>query len=132
MMYLRDGDLRYDRDFPNTLVPLRLDCADERIASLTVKRPNSRDDQANWTVLNGVTRNNDVQSGWEDNARFFKYLKDARKATLKGDPVARSFTIREEGRSGWWVQSNPSHNAVSTIIPPNIRFRLPDADQGDA
>ncbi len=136
MMYLKPGDVGFDPAFPNVLVPLRLDCADERIASLKVKRPNSRENQANWTVWNGVsysvTRNNDVQSGWEDNNRFYKYLKHARGATLKGDFVAREFTIKEEARGGLWVQKNPTHHKVSTIIPKCLRFRLPDDDQGDA
>ena len=78
MMYLDEADVGYDRNFPNALVPLRPDCAVERIATLTAKRPNSRDDQANWVVWNGVSYDNgDLQSGWEDNNRFFKYLKDA-------------------------------------------------------
>ncbi len=69
-------------------------------------------------------------TGWEDNDRFFKYVKAARDKTWKGDGVARAFTIAEEGRSGWWKQH--TNNASQTIIPKCLRFRLPDADQGDA
>ena len=71
-----------------------------------------------------------LQPGWEDNAKFYEHLKHARGATWKGDAVARAFTITEEGRSGWWVQKNPTHNKVTTIIPKCLRFRLPDDDQG--
>jgi hypothetical protein len=132
MMYLDKRDVGYDPDFPNALVPHRTDCADERTASLTAKRPNSRNDQANWGVWNGVSYDNgDLQPGWEDNAKFFEYVKDARNATWKGDAVARSFTIKEEGRSGLWKQHN-HNNSAQTIIPPRLRFRLPDDDQGDA
>jgi len=131
MMYLKPDEFGFDPAFPNVLVPLRTDCADERIASLTAKKPNSRLDQANWVVWNGVSYNSgDRQPGWEDNDRFFKYLKDARNATLKGDAVARAFTIEEEARGGLWVQKNPTHHKVSTIIPPRLRFRLPDDDHG--
>jgi hypothetical protein len=130
MMYLKPGEFGYDPAFPNVLVPLRTGCADERIASLKVKRPDSRKDQANWVVWNGVSYDNGkVQSGWEDNDRFFKYLKDARGTTWKGDAVTRAFTIAEEGRSGLWKQHN-HNNLASTIIPARLRFRLPDADLG--
>jgi hypothetical protein len=113
-------------------VPLRPNCAVTRIATLTVKRPDSKENQANWLVWNGVSYDNgDLRPGWEDNDRFFKYLKDARGTTWKGDAVARKFTIEEEGRSGWWKQYN-YNNRAQTIIPPRLRFRLPDDDQGDA
>jgi hypothetical protein len=132
MMYLKPGDVGFDPDFPNALLPLRPDCAVERIATLTVKRPDSKENQANWLVWNGVSYDNgDLRPGWEDNDRFFKYLKDARGTTWKGDAVARKFTIEEEGRSGWWKQYN-YNNRAQTIIPPRLRFRLPDDDQGDA
>ncbi len=72
-----------------------------------------------------------LQPGWEDNDRFFKYVKDARNRTWKGDSVARTFTIAEEGRSGLWKQHNQT-NSANTIIPPLLCFRLPDDDQGDA
>jgi hypothetical protein len=131
MMYLKPGEFGFDPAFPNALLPLRPDCGPERIASLTAKQPDSRHDQANWLVWNGVSYDNgDLQTGWEDNGRFFKYLKDARDKTWKGDAAARAFTITEEGRSGWWVQKNPTHNKVTTIIPKCLRFRLPDDDQG--
>jgi hypothetical protein len=130
MMYLDKRDVGFDPSFPHVLVPLRTDCAVERIATLTAKRPNSRLDQANWVVWNGVSYDNGVlQPGWEDNDRFFKYVKDARNKTWKGDAVARAFTIAEEGRSGWWKQHN-HNNSANTIIPKCLRFRLPDADQG--
>jgi hypothetical protein len=132
MMYLDKRDGGFDPAFPNVLVPLRLDCADERIASLKVKRPESERDQADWVVWNGVNNSGDLQSGWEGNDRFFKYVKAARNRTWKGDAVQRRFTIAEEGRSGWWKQKTPTHHKVTTIIPPRLRFRLPDDDQGDA
>jgi len=129
MMYLKPGEFGFDPAFPNALVPLRPDCGPERIASLTAKKPHSKDDQADWVVWNGVSYNSgDLQPGWEDNDRFFKYVKDARNRTRKGDAVARSFTIAEEGRSGLWKQH--IHNNSQTIIPTHLRFRLPDADQG--
>ena len=131
MMYLDKRDVGFDPAFPNVLVPLRLDCGPERIASLKVTRPESGKDQANWVVWNGVNNSGDLQSEWEDNSRLFKYVKDARNKTWKGDASQRSFTIAEEGRSGLWKQYN-YRNSANTIIPPNIRFRLPDDDQGDA
>jgi hypothetical protein len=134
MMYLKPGEFGFDPAFPNALVPLRPNCGPERIASLTAKQPPSTQDQANWVVWNGVSYENGVlQLGWEDNDRFFKYLKDDRNTTWKGDAVARSFTITFEARSGLWMQHN-YRNSASTIIPPrlNLRFRLPDDDQGDA
>ncbi len=130
MMYLQLGEERFDPERPK-LVLHRDGCDPKRIASLKVKEPVSGTDQAKWTVFNGVNRNNDVMSGWEDNNRFFKYLKDADGTTLKGAAVVRRFTIEEEGRSGWWVQST-DNNRVQTVIPTHLRFRLPDADQGDA
>ncbi len=98
---------------------------------LTAKRPDSRQKQANWVIYNGASKDGNLQTGWEDNDRFFKYVKGARNRTWKGDGVAREFTIAEEGKSGVWKQRN-YNNSAQTIIPPNIRFRLPDADQGDA
>ncbi len=70
--------------------------------------------------------------GWEDNDRFFKYLKDDDGTTWKGDAAVRRFTTGiEEGRSGWWMHWQSTHNnKVQTIIPPHLRFRLPDDDQG--
>ena len=134
MMYLKPGEFGFDPDFPNVLVPLRPDCGPERIASLTVKRPPSVRDQANWVVWNGALASKDgkVQTGWEDNDKFFKYVKDARNRTWNGDAaVERRITIAEEGRSGLWKQHNPNKNANTTgIIPPHLRFRLPDADEG--
>ena len=124
MMYLQLGEERFDPERPE-LVLHRAGCDPKRIASLKVKRPNSGsgNTQANWTIFNGMSeKNGDVKSGWEDNDRFFKYLK-------KGDAGVRKFTIAEEGRSGWWKQYNYK-NLAQTIIPTNIRFRLPDADQG--
>ncbi len=133
MMYLKPGEFGFDPAFPNALLPLRPNCGPERIASLTAKKPNSRTNQANWVVWNGVSYDSGkVQLGWEDNERFFKYVKDARNRTWKGDGVAREFTIeKEERRSGLWVQ-HIRNSQVQTIIPPRLRFRLPDADQGDA
>ncbi len=130
MMYLQLGEERFDPERPE-LVLYRPDCDPKRIASLKVKRPDSGEDQANWTVFQGGSRNNDVMSGWEDNDKFFKYLKHALDVTLKGNAVERRFTIEEEGRSGRWKQYNHS-NLAQTIIPKCLRFRLPDADQGDA
>jgi hypothetical protein len=129
MMYLQKHDVGFDPAFPNVLVPLRLDCGRERIASLKVKRPISGKDQANWVVGNGANKSGGLQSEWEDNDRFFKYVKAARDRTWNGDAVRRAFTIKEEGRSGLWKQFNHC-NQAQTIIPPRLRFRLPDADQG--
>jgi hypothetical protein len=128
MMYLQFGEERFDPERPK-LVLHRAGCDPKRIASLKVKRPDQGSDQAHWTVFNGVTRKKDRQPGWEDNDRFFKYLKDDLGTTLKGYAVAREFTIKVEGRSGWWVQHN-YNNKANTIIPTHLRFRLPDADQG--
>jgi hypothetical protein len=128
MMYLQFGEEKFDPERPK-LVPLGPDCDPKRIASLKVKRPESGRIQANWTVFNGMNRKNDLMSGWEDNDRFFEYLKHDRDATWNGDAVVRRFTIEDEARSGWWVQHNP-YNKASTIIPTHLRFRLPDADQG--
>jgi hypothetical protein len=130
MMYLDEADVGFDPAFPDVLVPLRPNCAVERIAWLTAKRPNSRKDQANWVVWNGVSYDNgNLQLGWEDNNKFFKYVKGARNATWKGDAAAREFTIEEEGRSGWWKQYN-YNNKANTIIPTHLRLRYADADQG--
>ena len=131
MRYLKPGDVGFDPACPNVLVPLRLDCGPERIASLKVTRPESGKDQANWVVWNGVNNSGDLQSEWEDNSRLFKYVKDARNRTWNGDGVARTFTIAEEGRSGLWKQ-HIHNNSAKTIIPDCLRFRLPDDDQGDA
>ena len=130
MMYLQLGEDGFDRDCPK-LVLLRDGCDPKRIATITAKRPTQKScDQRNWAVWNGASEKGVVQSGWEDNAKFFKYLEDAPGATLKGgEIVQRQFTIRE-ARGGWWVQHNPAHNKANTIIPTHPRFRLPDADQG--
>ena len=130
MMYLQLGEERFDPERPK-LVPLGPDCDPKRIASLTAKKPNSRTNQANWVVWNGVSYSSGkVQPGWEDNERFFKYVKGARNRTWNGDAVAREFTIeKEEGRSGLWKQ-HIRNSQVQTIIPTRLRFRLPDADQG--
>ena len=131
MMYLQPGEDGFDPECPK-LVLHRDDCDPKRIATIIAKRPqNGKDaDQRNWAVWNGANHKGDLQSGWEDNAKFFKYLKDAPGATLKGGEVAqRSFSIAEEARSGWWKQHNPQEKAW-TIIPTHLRFRYPDADQG--
>jgi hypothetical protein len=130
MMYLQFGEEKFDPDRPK-LVLHRNGCDPKRMASLKVKKPEPDRDQTNWVVLNGVNRKNDVMSGWEDNDRFFKYLKDADGTKWDGDAVMRRFTIEEEGRSGVWKQYYYNNN-VNTIIPKCLRFRLPDADQGDA
>ena len=130
MMYLQLGEAGFDRD-RHKLVLHRDDCDPKRIATIIAKRPqNGKDaDQRNWAVWNGASEKGVVQSGWEDNAKFFKYLEDAPGATLKGgEIVQRQFTIRE-ARGGWWVQHN-YNNKATTIIPTHLRFRLPDADQG--
>ena len=133
MMYLRLGEDGFDRDCPK-LVLLRDGCDPKRIAAIIAKRPQNGDgkDQRNWVVGNGADRKGDVQSGWEDNAKFFKYLEGASSgATLNGgEVVQRAFTIRDEARSGWWKQHTRNNNKAKTIIPPHLRFRLPDADQG--
>ena len=128
MMYLRLGEDGFDPECPKlVLVPPGGD--PERIATIAVKRPATIRDQRNWVVYNGANKKGDLQLGWEDNAKFFKYLEGAPGATLKGgEVVQRAFTI-QEARGGWWVQNNPSNNA-KTIIPTHLRFRLPDADQG--
>ena len=128
MMYLQLGEDGFDRDCPKlVLFPPGGD--PKRIATIIAKRDGSRD-QRNWAVGNGASEKGKVQSGWEDNAKFFKYLEGAADATLKGgEVVQRAFTINEEARSGWWKQHNRRNNA-KTIIPPHLRFRLPDADQG--
>ena len=130
MMYLQPDEEGFDRECPK-LVLHRDDCDPKRIATIIAKRPqNGKDaDQRNWAVWNGASEKGVVQSGWEDNAKFFKYLEDAPGATLKGgEIVQRQFTIRE-ARGGWWVQHNHNYLA-NTIIPTHLRFRLPDADQG--
>ncbi len=105
MMYLDERDVGYDPDCPNALLPLRPNCGPERIAMLTAKRPDSRQKQANWVIWNGVSYSSGkVQTGWEDNNRFFKYVKGARNRTWNGDGVARTFIIAEEGKSGVWKQ----------------------------
>ena len=129
MMYLQLGEDGFDRDCPK-LVLLRDGCDPKRIATIKVKRPKRDKDQTNWLVFNGASEKGDLQSGWEDNAKFFKYLETAPGAMLKGgEVVQRVFTIKEEARGGLWKQHNPSNNA-RTIIPTHLRFRLPDADQG--
>ena len=133
-MYLQLGEDGFDRDCPK-LVQFPPGGDPKRIATIIAKRPqNGKDaDQRNWAVWNGESEKGVVQSGWEDNAKIFKYyLKDAPGATLKGGEIAqRSFTInlKQEPRGGWWVQSNDNKKAT-TIIPTHLRFRLPDADQG--
>ena len=132
MMYLQPGEDGFDRDCPK-LVLLRDDCDPvARIATIIAKRPHnhgSAKDQRNWAVWNGANQKGTLQSGWEDNAKFFKYLKNAPGATLKGGEIAqRAFTIKE-ARGGWWVQHSHCKSAT-TIIPTHLRFRLPDADQG--
>ena len=130
MMYLQLGEAGFDRDRPK-LVLHHDDSDPTRIATITAKRPNQKSYVArNWVVWNGASQTGVVQPGWEDNAKFFKYLKDAPGATLKGgEVVQRSFSIAEEARSGWWKQHNPQEKAW-TIIPTHLRFRYPDADQG--
>ena len=49
-------------------------------------------------------------------------------AILKGDAVARAFTIEEVGR-GWWKQV-PIPGVTKTVLPAHLRFRLPDNGQG--
>ena len=129
MMYLQLGEDGFDRDCPK-LVLLRDGCDPKRIATIAVKRPNNKEvDQRNWAVWNGASEKGDLQSGWEDNAKFFKYLEGAPGATLKGEAVQRAFTIKEGAKGTWWKQHNP-RNCARTIIPTHLRFRLPDADQG--
>ena len=133
MMYLQPDEDGFDPECPK-LVLHRDDCDPKRIATITAKRPQNRNgkDQTNsgWAVWNGADKKGDLQLGWEDNAKFFKYLEGAADATLNGgEVVQRAFTIRDEARSGWWKQHNPSNNS-QTIIPTHLRFRLPDADQG--
>ena len=133
MMYLQPDEDGFDPECPK-LVLHRDDCDPiARIATITAKRPNQKSYVArNWVVWNGASQTGVVQPGWEDNAKFFKYLEGAPGATLKGGEIAqRSFTInlKQEPRGGWWVQSNDNKKAT-TIIPTHLRFRLPDADQG--
>ena len=130
MMYLRLGEDGFDRDCPKlVLFPPGGD--PERIATITAKRPANDRDQRNWAVGNGASEKGDLQWGWEDNDRFFKYLKHARDAELKGEIAQRRFTIKEGARSGWWKQhKHTGNNCANTIIPTHLRFRLPDADQG--
>ena len=129
MMYLQPGEDGFDPDCPK-LVLLRGDCDPKRIATIIAKRPKDESsDQRSWAVWNGANYKGTLQSGWEDNAKLFKYLEGASDATLKGgEVVRRAFTIKE-ARGGWWVQHNYNKKAI-TIIPTHLRFRLPDADQG--
>ena len=129
MMYLQPDEDGFDPECPK-LVLHRDDCDPKRIATIIAKRPkNETANQRNWVVWNGASQTGNLQSGWEDNAKFFKYLEGAPGATLKGgEVVQRAFTIKE-ARSGWWKQHTPQ-NKAKTIIPPHLRFRLPDADQG--
>ena len=129
MMYLKPDEDGFDPERPR-LVLHRDDCDPTRIATIKVKRPKRDKDQTNWLVFNGASEKGDLQSGWEDNAKFFKYLETAPGAELKGgEIVQRSFTIKEGAKGTWWKQYNPSNNA-KTIIPTHLRFRLPGADQG--
>ena len=123
MMYLQPDEDGFDPECPK-LVLHRDDCDPKRIATITAKRPQngSGNDQRHWAVWNGADKKGVVQSGWEDNAKFFKYLEDAPGATLKGgEIVQRQFTIRE-ARGGWWVQHN-YNNSATTIIPTRLRFK---------
>ena len=93
----------------------------ELIATITVKKPDHfRSNMANWVVHSAKRE--------LANAYFYKYLEHAEGAILRGDPVARSFTI-EEVRRGWWKQM-PVTLKTSTVIPAHLRFFLPDNSQG--
>ena len=124
-MYLQPGEDGFDPDCPK-LVLLRGDCDPKRIATIIAKRPNDESyDQRNWVVWNGASKKGSVLSGWEDNAKFFKYLKDAPDATLKGEIVRRSFTIKEEAKGGWWKQHNPSNVQGQHHHPDSPPLRVP-------
>ena len=94
----------------------------ELIATITVKRPKAgcRSNMANWVVWSAKLE--------LANAYFYKYLEDAEGADLKGDPLARMFTI-EEVRRGRWKQI-PVTAGTTTVIPAHLLFRLPDNIQG--